>query len=208
MIKTKNISEMLTSLIEEYRFNKNTLSKYLEITEETIDGVVMGNVECLLDDPALRLKILSKAGFLYFGAIEDKDKQLSGFLEVLVSYHGISKLTIAKMADVEEQDIDRLLANPPEKVEIEVKYKIAVTVMEVRFWLKDCELPIKSCGAWETGGITGNVIRIKKDRRRVADWCLLLTFRLWGYVAIRLLKCCITICFRVFLVGIITIKAR
>ena len=46
MIKTKNISEMLTSLNEEYRFNKNTLSKYLEITEETIDGVVMGNVEC------------------------------------------------------------------------------------------------------------------------------------------------------------------
>ena len=39
---------------------------------------------------------------------------------------GISKLTIAKMADVEEQDIDRLLANPPEKVEIEVKYKIDV----------------------------------------------------------------------------------
>ena len=130
MIKTKNISEMLTSLNEEYRFNKNTLSKYLEITEETIDGVVMGNVECLPDDPALRLKILSKAGFLYFGAIEDKDRQLSGFLEVLVSYYGISKLTIAKMADVEEQDIDRLLANPPEKVEIEVKYKIAVTVME------------------------------------------------------------------------------
>jgi hypothetical protein len=26
MIKTKNISEMLTSLIEEYRFNKNTLA--------------------------------------------------------------------------------------------------------------------------------------------------------------------------------------
>ena len=80
---------MLTSLIEEYRFNKNTLSKYLEITEETVDGVVMGNVECLPDDPALRGKILSKAGFLYFGAIEDKDRQLSGFLEVLVSYHGI-----------------------------------------------------------------------------------------------------------------------
>ena len=130
MIKTKNISEMLTSLIEEYRFNKNTLSKYLEITEETIDGVVMGNVECLPDDPALRLKILSKAGFLYFGAIEDKDRQLSGFLEVLVSYHGISKLTIAKMAGVEEKDIDRLLVNPLEKVEIEVKYKIDVTVME------------------------------------------------------------------------------
>ena len=74
--------------------------------------------------------------------MEGKDRQLSGFLEVLVSYHSISKLTIAKMVGVEEQDIDRLLVNPPEKVEIEVKYKIAVTVMELRFWLKDCELPI------------------------------------------------------------------
>ena len=50
-------------------------------------------------------------------------------MEVLVSYYGISKLTIAKMAGVEENDIDRLLVNPPEKIEIEVKYKIAVTVM-------------------------------------------------------------------------------
>ena len=49
---------------------------------------------------------------------------------------------IAKMAGVEENDIDRLLANPPEKIEIEVKYKIAVTVMELRFWLKNCESPI------------------------------------------------------------------
>ena len=46
------------------------------------------------------------------------------------------------MAGVEEKDIDRLLANPPEKVEIEVKDKLAVTVMELRFWLKDCELPV------------------------------------------------------------------
>ena len=43
MIKTKNISEMLTSLIEEYRFNKNTLSKYLEITEETVE---IGRASC------------------------------------------------------------------------------------------------------------------------------------------------------------------
>ena len=64
------------------------------------------------------------------------------WLELLVSYYGISKLTMAKMAGVEEKDIDRLLANPPEKIEIEVKYKIAVTVMELRFWLKDCESPI------------------------------------------------------------------
>ena len=35
---------------------------------------------------------------------------------------------IAKMAGVEENDIDRLLVNPPEKVEIEVKYKIKKTI--------------------------------------------------------------------------------
>ena len=102
----------------------------------------MGNVECLPDDPALRLKIHSKAGFLYFGAIEDKDMKLSGFLKVLISYHNISKMTIAKMACVEEKDIDKLLSNPPRKVEIEGKYKIAVTVMELRFFLKNCEPPV------------------------------------------------------------------
>ena len=80
--------------------------------------------------------------FSNIGTVGREGWQLSGFLEVLVSYHGISKLTIAKMAGVEENDIDRLLANPPEKDEIEVKYKIAVTVMELRFWLKDCESPI------------------------------------------------------------------
>ena len=31
------IIQVIPSLIEEYRFNKNTLSKYLEITEETVD---------------------------------------------------------------------------------------------------------------------------------------------------------------------------
>ena len=34
------------------------------------------------------------------------------------------------LISTEENDIDRLLANPPEKIEIEVKYKIDVTVME------------------------------------------------------------------------------
>ena len=56
--------------------------------------------------------------------------------------HVLTVTAHSKMAGVEENDIDRLLANPPEKIEIEVKYKIAVTVMELRFWLKDCESPI------------------------------------------------------------------
>ena len=142
MIETKNISEMLTSLIETYDFNKNTLSKYLEITDKEIEKVASWDVECLPKEPEFRHKILSKIGFLYFGAIEDKDMKLSGFLKVLISYHNISKMTIAKMACVEEKDIDKLLSNPPRKVEIEAKYKIAVTVMELRFFLKNCEPPV------------------------------------------------------------------
>ena len=66
MIETKNISEMLTSLIETYDFNKNTLSKYLEITEKEIEKVASGDVECLPKEPEFRHKILSKIGFFVF----------------------------------------------------------------------------------------------------------------------------------------------
>ena len=34
-----SFSEMLKTLIEEYQFNINTLSKYLELSEEQIDSV-------------------------------------------------------------------------------------------------------------------------------------------------------------------------
>ncbi len=44
------------------------------------------------------------------------------------------------MAGVNESDIAKVLSNPPKKVSEEIKYKIAVTVMSLRFFLKDCEL--------------------------------------------------------------------
>ena len=43
------------------------------------------------------------------------------------------------MADVETKDIERLLSNPPKKVSEEIKFKIAVTVVSLCFFLKDCE---------------------------------------------------------------------
>lgn len=138
----KDISEMLKSLIELYDFNKNTLSKYLGISEEQIEGIAQGNADCLPDDFAIRNQILAKIGFLYFGHIQDEDIKLSGFLEVLVLYHNLSKKTIAKMAHVEVSDIEKMLSNPPEKVDITAKYKIATTVMGLRWFLKDYEPPI------------------------------------------------------------------
>jgi hypothetical protein len=83
--------------------------------------------------------LFNKIAFLYASATKDKDLKLSAFLEVLISYHGLSQKTIAKMADVETSDIERILSNSSQKMSEEAKYKIAVTVMALRFFLKDCE---------------------------------------------------------------------
>ncbi|MDD3416120.1 MAG: hypothetical protein PHY47_19330 [Lachnospiraceae bacterium] len=137
-----SISEMLKSLIEVYHFNMDTLSKYLGITKEEINTVAQGNVDCLPEDNVMRSLMLNKIGFLYFGVAEDKDMKLSSFLEVLISYHNLSKQTIAEMAEVKVSDIDHMLSNQIKDITIEAKYKIAVTVMELRFFLKECEIPI------------------------------------------------------------------
>ena len=81
----------------------------------------------------------NKISFLYASATVDKDLKLTAFLQVLLSHHGLSKKTVAAMAGVETKDIERLLSNPPKKVSEEIKFKIAVTVMSLRFFLKDCE---------------------------------------------------------------------
>ena len=56
-------------------------------------------------------------------------------------------LIVAKMAGVEVKNIERMLSNPPRKVSEDIKYKVAVTVMSLRFFLKDCEQENINC--WE-----------------------------------------------------------
>lgn len=142
-MKIASISEMLKSLMEEYHFNMDTLSKYLGISKEQINTVAQGDVDCLPEDNAMRSKVLNKIGFLYFGVAEDKDMKLQAFLEVLISYHNLSKQTIAEMAGVEIRDIDIMLTDQIKDIAIETKYKIAITVMELRFFLKECEPPLQ-----------------------------------------------------------------
>ena len=144
IVMSKDISEMLKTLVESYDFNKNTLSKYLGISGEQIEGIAQGNTDCLPKEFAARNQILAKIGLLYFSPIQDEDLKLRGFLEVLILYHNLSKGTIAKMAGVEVSEIEKLLSNPPAKVEIETKYKIATNIMALRLFLKDCEPPIGS----------------------------------------------------------------
>ncbi len=137
-----DISEMLKSLVELYEFNQDTLSKYLGISANQIETIINGDVDCLPKENTVRSKILTKISFLYFGADESKDMKLNAFLEVLISYHNLSKSTIAKMAGVEVNDIDEILSNSFDKVKLETKYKVAATVMTLRFFLKECEPPI------------------------------------------------------------------
>ena len=139
MNQKDNVTEQLKDLLDTYEFGMATLSKYLQLPAEQIKRLSEGDASFLSDENMYRFNLFNKISFLYFSAIEDKDLKLSAFLEVLVSYHGLSKQALAKMAGVEVKDIEKMLSNPPEKVPEDIKYKIAVTVMALRFFLKDCE---------------------------------------------------------------------
>ena len=139
MDEKNNVTEQLKKLITVYGFNKNTLSRYLGLPLNGIEDLSNGNIDFLPDDCSYRFRLFNKISFLYASATEDKDLKLTAFLQVLLSHHGLSKKTVAAMAGVETKDIERLLSNPPKKVSEEIKFKIAVTVMSLRFFLKDCE---------------------------------------------------------------------
>ena len=118
---------------------KNTVIK----DKEAYNGAMLQHLLNPVEDLAQALKTPIK---LAKGASISRQNNSVNIAEdkvfVLMEVMCLRLRRIAKMAGVEENDIDRLLANPPEKIEIEVKYKIAVTVMGLRFWLKDCESPI------------------------------------------------------------------
>ena len=139
MNEKDNVTALLKELITVYGFNKNTLSQYLELSANDVEILAQGNIDFLPNEPTYRFRIFNKIVFLHTSATEDKDLKLIAFLQILISHHGLSKITIAKMAGVETSDIEKILSNPPKKISEEVKYKIAVTVMALRILLKDCE---------------------------------------------------------------------
>ena len=139
MDEKDNVTEQLKELMEAYDFNVDTLSKYLGLPADKVRILAQGDISFLLEDNMYRFRLFNKISFLYLSATEDKDLKLCAFLQVLISHHGLSKKTIAKMAGVDKSDIEKMLSNPPRKVSEEIKYKVAVTVMSLRFFLKECE---------------------------------------------------------------------
>lgn len=137
--KDIDITEQLKCLIEDYNFNIETLSKYLELDDNQINLLANGVVNFLPNDNEYRFNLFNKISFLYCSAIDEKDFKLDAFLKVLLSYHNISKKTISKMSGVDIKEIDKFLSLNKGKISVEDKYKLAITIMSLRFFLKDIE---------------------------------------------------------------------
>lgn len=129
----------LKKLLEEYRFNVETLAKYLSLSIESVYQIAQGNMGALPADSKERNRILNKIMFLSVIADEVPDLKVKAFLETLLSYHQLSKETIAKMAGIEIPDVDLFLSDQCAKMDAEIKYKIAAVTMALRFFLKDNE---------------------------------------------------------------------
>ena len=139
MNKNIDIIEQLKCLIEDYNFNVETLSKYLKLDDNQINLLANGDVNFLPNDNEYRFNLFNKISFLYCSAIDEKDVKLDAFLKVLLSYHNISKKTISKMSGVDIKEIDKFLSSKKSKISVEDKYKLAITTMSLRFFLKDVE---------------------------------------------------------------------
>ncbi len=139
MNKNIDITEQLKCIIEDYNFNIETLSKYLKLDDNQINLLANGDVNFLPNDNEYRFNLFNKISFLYCSAIDEKDFKLDAFLKVLLSYHNISKKTISKMSGVDIKEIDKFLSLNKSKISVEDKYKLAVTIMSLRFFLKDIE---------------------------------------------------------------------
>ena len=139
MTVCENISPRVRSLLEEYNFNAETLAKYLSVSVDCVYDLAQGKIEKLPTGFNDRGRIIDKIMFLAVIPEETPDLKVKGFLEVLLSYHQLSKETIAKMAEIEVADIDIFLGNECEKMDAKIKYKIASVTMALRFFLKDNE---------------------------------------------------------------------
>ena len=139
MTETENISGKLKSLLEDYHFNAETLAKYLSVSVENMNEIARGNMEKLPDGWVERTRVINKIMFLAFIPEGSPDLKVKAFLEVLLSYHKLSKETVAKMAGIEISDLDDFLSDEVEMMDIDIKYKIASVTMALRFFLKDNE---------------------------------------------------------------------
>ena len=134
------ITEMIQILMQDYGFPEEVLARHFRLTAEQLEQLLSGDPDGLPGDPAERYRAQSRISRLYFGVCESREQKLSGYLEVLLSYHGLSRETVARAAQVPSEAVERAL--DPETLPFldpEVRYCLAAAVMVLRFLFREDE---------------------------------------------------------------------
>jgi hypothetical protein len=135
MAGMNDVIQSLKKLVDTYKFNVDTLSNYLKVDKMTLlsfseDAIFYNRIDYFV--------ICNKILFLELCGEEEADLKFSAFLQVLIDHHNISLETIALMSKVRISDVTTFLENYA-SVSMENRYKIAKTIMGLRFFLKELE---------------------------------------------------------------------
>lgn len=128
----KSDEEMLKYLINEYKMNTKTLSKFLEV-----EPLVLENFNKIENSiPVIRRGDISNTlAVLYYISEITSDERNRAVIDVLVQEHNIEFDTIARMADIEEEELINFMERN-EQISYEIKYKIATISMFLHFLFK------------------------------------------------------------------------
>lgn len=138
MDKKTDFTRQLKALLPLYDFKTDRLAPYLGVTAEQVLQIAEGDAGALPEEPDARQKAIRRIRFLHYCAIERK-LDPGNFLKMLTTRGKLPKETIAKFADVQVEDIDRMLADPAGEMESEAKEKITVAMLALRFFLREKE---------------------------------------------------------------------
>lgn len=131
------IQNILDILIVEYDFNIDTLSNLLNVKKDIIKNYKKYEKSISYDTEHLS-SIIDKILMVHNITNTDTDLKFRAYLYVLVDYHNISPKTIAKMANIEENEVLDFI-NEKDTISIDTRYKLASVIMNLRFILKDIE---------------------------------------------------------------------
>ena len=131
----------LKILINEYYFTQETLLEYLGLSKKQLNRILNEN-KIFENNKSKMFMVQDKIDLLYYSTIMDANIELQSFLNVLIVHHGISIKSIAKIAGVSQQDVECCLKYEFNEVSCDVKYKIAIAAMRLRFLFKECEVAV------------------------------------------------------------------
>lgn len=132
----RQIDDMLCTLKQVYHLEDRTLCTLLGVDAAVIND--FPNHMDAFQTPVEFRRFSDRLLMLHSVAYDEPDFKVAAYLQVLLNYHHISKKSVAAFAGVTEEDITAFL-NDGANVPTEKKYRIANTVMCLRFLFKEAE---------------------------------------------------------------------